>query len=294
LRTTLEVRTPYRLDLTVAALRRVSNNPIDVFTPDGRYVRTFSDDGSTFIVEVTQPRADAIDVLVSGGGPRARRYAQTAATMLGVEVDLRDWYRVVRKFPWLAELSREFRGLKPPRYPDLWEALCYAIVFQQLSIASASSIMHRLVERLSVPVAFEGLRLYPFPRPQAFVATRESSLRALGLSAAKAAYLKRAARDMLDGRIDARAIAALPSDEASLALQAIRGVGAWSAAVILLRGFGRLDVFPPADSGAARKMKSLSGDAAIDAHGLLGALGETRGMLYFHLLLGGLRRAESS
>ncbi len=176
---------------------------------------------------------------------------------------------------------------------DLWEALCYAIVFQQLSIASASSIMHRLVERLSTPVTFEGKRMYPFPRPHAFVATRESSLRVLGLSAAKAAYLKSAGRDVLDGNVDARAIEALPSDAASLALQAMRGIGAWSAAVVLLRGAGRLDVFPPADSGAARKMKILSANSTVDSHGLLAALGDTRGMLYFHLLLGRLRKTGS-
>jgi DNA-3-methyladenine glycosylase II len=203
---------------------------------------------------------------------------------------LRAWYRAVRPIPWLAELAREFRGVKPPRYPDLWEALCYAIVFQQLSIASASSIMHRLVERLSPPVEFEGVRLHPFPRPEAFVAARESTLRTLGLSAGKAAYVKAAAKDVLDGNVNAQKLQTLPSDAASVALQAIHGVGAWSAAVVLLRGLGRLDVFPPSDSGAARKMKLLSADAAIDSHGLLAALGDTRGMLYFHLLLGGLRR----
>ncbi|MBV8148706.1 MAG: DNA-3-methyladenine glycosylase 2 [Candidatus Eremiobacteraeota bacterium] len=289
MRATLEVRPPYRLDLTVDALRRVPNNPVDAFT-DGRYVRAFSDDDATAIVSVTQPRADAIEVLVSGAGSQAKRYVRTAATMLGADVDLRAWYRAVRPIPWLAELTRALRGLKPPRYPDLWEALCYAIVFQQLSIASASSIMHRLVERLSPAVSFEGVQLHPFPRPQAFVASRETSLRALGLSGAKAAYVRSVANDVLDGKLDARAIEALPSDEASLVLQRLRGVGAWSAAVILLRGLGRLDVFPPADSGAARKMKMLSADHAIDSHGLLAVLGDTRGMLYFHLLLGGLRR----
>jgi DNA-3-methyladenine glycosylase II len=290
--TTLQVRTPYRLDFTVTALQRVPGNPVDVFTPDGRYLRAFNDGAAPAVVEVSQPKPDAIAVRVSGKPASTKRHVQTVATMLGVDVDLREWYRAVRPIPWLAELTREFRGVKPPRYPDLWEALCYAIVFQQLSIASASSIMHRLVARLSTPETYDGVRLHPFPRPQAFVAARESALRALGLSAGKAAYVKAAAKDVLDGSIDARKLQALPSDEASVALQAIHGVGAWSAAVVLLRGLGRLDVFPPADSGAARKLKSLSADPAIDSHGLLAALGDTRGMLYFHLLLGGLHRGN--
>lgn len=285
-RTQLEVRTPYRLDLTIEALRRVRDNPVDVLTADGRYVRVLRDGAATAIVEVTQPRPDAIEVRLSGPGAMAKQDVRTVATMLGIDVDLRSWYRVVQAVPWLAQLARALRGLKPPRYPELWEALCYAIVFQQLSIASASSIMHRLVRRFSAPIAHEGVELYPFPRPEAFVALHESALRAVGLSAMKAAYLKSAARDVLDGRIDARAIEALPSDAACLALQAVHGVGAWSAAVVLLRGLGRLDVFPPTDSGAARKLKLLSANATIDSDELLAALGETRGMLYFHLLLG--------
>lgn len=286
-RTLLEVRTPYRLDLTVEALRRVRDNPVDVLTADGRYLRVLREGAATAVVEVTQPQPDAIEVRLSGSGV-AKRDVRTVATMLGVDVDLRDWFRVVRAIPWLARLARELRGLKPPRYPDLWEALCHAIVFQQISVIAAASVMHRLVRRFSASVEYGGVELYPFPRPEAFVATRESSLRAVGLSAMKAAYLKSAARDVLDGRIDARAIEALPSDGACLALQAVHGIGRWSAALVLLRGFGRLDVFPPADSGAARRLRLLSADAMINSDELLAALGETRGMLYFHLLLGAL------
>ena len=72
---------------------------------------------------------------------------------------------------------------------------------------------------------------------------------------------------------------------------ALRGIGPWSAAVILLRGLGRLDVFPLNDSGVAASLKLISGDATIDLDRLLLHLGDQRGMLYFHLLLGRLARA---
>lgn len=287
IRVPLEVRTPYRLDWTVEALRRVPTNPVDVMTAQGCYMRAFSDGNGTTIVEVTQPRRDAIDIRLSGSA--AKRHLQTVAMMLGANVDLRDWYRRVRAFPWLARLARDLRGLKPPRYPELWETLCHGIVFQQLSIVAAAAIMQRFVVRFSTPVANGKIRLYPFPRPHSIAAARESSLRQLGLSAMKASYLKAAAKGVLGGDIDAQTIESLPSDAASCALQALRGVGRWSAAVVLLRGFGRLDVFPPTDSGASRNMKVLSANPSIDSEKLLAALDGTRGMLYFHLLLGGLR-----
>lgn len=71
-------------------------------------------------------------------------------------------------------------------------------------------------------------------------------------------------------------------------MKAVRGVGCWSAAVILLRGVGRLNIFPPKESGASRNMKALSANPHIDAEKLLAVLDGTRGMLYFHPLPGGL------
>jgi len=67
----------------------------------------------------------------------------------------------------------------------------------------------------------------------------------------------------------------------------LRGIGPWSAANILLRGFGRLDTFPLADTGVAANMALLSEDPRIKADAVLDGLGDIRGLLYFHLLLGG-------
>jgi DNA-3-methyladenine glycosylase II len=106
------------------------------------------------------------------------------------------------------------------------------------------------------------------------------------LSAQKAKYVKSAARAVDSGSITAASIAALPSSDAALALRSLGGIGPWSAANILLRGFGRLDVFPPMDSGAKAGIKVLSGDPSVDLDLVLDTLGDMRGMLYFHLLLG--------
>ena len=67
-----------------------------------------------------------------------------------------------------------------------------------------------------------------------------------------------------------------------------RGIGPWTAAVIALRGLGRLDIFPEKDSGVAVSLKKLSGEAEADAAAILDTLGSQRGMLYYHLLLGRL------
>lgn len=248
-------------------------------------------DGDLAIVEVSQPRHDTLDVRITGA--RAERYLPTVAAMLGTDVDLRDWYRRVKPVPWLARLAKDLSGLKPPRYPQLWEALCHGIIFQQLSIVAAATIMRRFVMRFSKPLTIDSVILYPFPRPDLIQSARASALQSVGLSRMKAAYLKDAARSVLSSSISVASIEALPTDKALAALQSVRGIGRWSAAVVLLRGFGRLDVFPPLDAGASRSMKLLSANPKVDAAKLLQALDGSRGMLYFHLLLGSMREVIS-
>lgn len=282
---TLPVVVPYRLDLTVNALRRVRENVVDVVTDDGCYLRALSGPDGIDVIEVRQLEKDKLDVRVFGPGSLAR--LQTVTWMLGTDIDLRVWYKRVKAFPWLLELSRELRGLKPPRYPALWEALCHGIVFQQLSIAAAATIMKGMVERLSIPLEHRSIRLYPFPHPQAILEASESTMRTLGISRMKSSYLKNAATAVLDGTLRDDSIRGLPTAEAADELMRLRGIGPWSAANILLRGFGRLDTFPLADTGVAANMALLSGDPSIKADSVLDGLGDVRGLLYFHLLLGG-------
>ena len=80
----------------------------------------------------------------------------------------------------------------------------------------------------------------------------------------------------------------LPTPGLTTALVAHKGIGPWTAAVVALRGFGRLDVFPMNDSGATAGLRKLSGDAAIEAETVIDALRPQQGMLYYHLLLGRL------
>ena len=176
------------------------------------------------------------------------------------------------------------RGVKPPRYPTLWEACVNAIVYQQISIHAAGAILRRVIERLA-PAA-EGL--YAFPGAQTLVDADPEELRRLGLSINKITSLRAVARAILDGELNETTLTELATPELMAALTEHRGIGPWTAAVIALRGFGRLDLFPLNDSGVARSVRDLSGRADVDVEALLARLGDQRGMLYYHLLLGRL------
>ncbi|MBF6612934.1 MAG: DNA-3-methyladenine glycosylase 2 family protein [Chloroflexi bacterium] len=293
----LPVVPPYRLDLTVTVLRRTPQNLVDILTADGRYLRAITGTVSPLVLQAMQPSLGGpleATLYMSGSGTvaydedQARQMFVDVARTLGTRVDLEGFYEMASRERELAVIVREARGVKPPRYPSLWEAICNAVVYQQVSLEAATSTMRRFIAHFSHPVSFADNLLYAFPPPAAVLQTDPDILRTLGLSANKVRALQGAAATLLAGQLRAEELEELPSPEAMSRLTALRGIGPWTAAVILLRGFGRLDVFPAGDSGARRSIQGLlgsavDGDAALES--LPARLGPWRGMLYYHLLL---------
>ena len=285
--TVVPVRAPFRLDLTANVLRRLSSNVVDVF--DGTtYRRLIGDPRRPVLLEVRQTGTAVLTVTLTGSA--ADRYDATTVVerLLGTAADLRGFTRAAASVPWLAPLAAGARGVKPPRYPTLWETCVNAIVYQQVSIHAAGAILRRVIERYGRPQAVAGERIYPFPAAATLVDADADELRGLGLSINKVVALRRVGRAILDGELDEAGLDTLPTPELSAALVTHRGIGPWTAAVIALRGFGRLDTFPMNDSGVAKSIRDLTKQPDVDVDALLATLGEQRGMLYYHLLLGRL------
>jgi DNA-3-methyladenine glycosylase II len=276
--------------LTANALRRLAANVVDVIGENGTYYRAFERDGEIVVMSVRQSDAGTLEVRTTGND--AKRWTPIVARMLGTQADLTQWYARSARIAWLHRLAQAFEGVKPPRYASAWEACAHAIVFQQISIHAAGSIMRRAIESLGTPVAVGDVRCIPFPGPERWLTADEMTLRGAGLSRNKIAHLRSVAAAFLDGEVDETALEKLPTPQAAELLRGIRGIGPWSAAVVLLRGMGRLDTFPLRDSGVARSVALLAGEA-VDLDFVLETLGPVRGMLYYHLLLGRLRNQVS-
>jgi DNA-3-methyladenine glycosylase II len=285
--TIVPVSAPYRLDLTAVALRRLSTNVVDVFE-GGAYRRLLGDPAAPVLLRVEQVAPDALAVSLEG--PAAADYDPAALVRraLGAGVDLTAFYAGAASVPWLDRIARSARGVKPPRYPSLWETVCNAVVYQQVSIHAAGAILRRVIERYSTEVRIDGARLFAFPQPRTLLEADPADLRSAGLSLNKIAALKAIGAALAEGALDEAALERMPTPELLAALVAHKGIGPWTAAVVALRGFGRLDVFPMKDSGVAAALRALSGDPATQAEPIIAALAPQQGMLYYHLLLGRL------
>jgi DNA-3-methyladenine glycosylase II len=284
---------PFRLDLTAWVLRRRPENRVDRWDGE-RYERTFAAGRGVFEVFVTQARAGEapeLEVTLSGDlyGRTRAKMSRVIATMLGTEVDLSGFSRMLSLDGRLAGLAGPFEGLKPPRFPTVFEALVNGIVFQQLSLATGVALLNRLVTACG-PASGSGS--HAFPSPSEILALDASRLRGLGFSFSKARTLLDSAAAASEGLLDAEGLAGMSDDEVLAVLQPLKGVGRWTAEYVLLRGLGRLSVFPGDDVGARNKLctwLNLTHDldyAAVKA--ITAAWQPYAGLVYFCLLLKGL------
>lgn len=279
------VASPYRLDLTVSALRRLSTNIVDVLTPEGEYVRAIGGARRPVVVRVKQEHPDSIAVTIDGARSEHAQVLALVRRILGVDRELTHFDRAAARMPWLRALALRMRGVKPPRYPSLWEAFVNAIAFQQVSLHAASAIVRRLITTLGQPVESEDTLSYVFPSAAQVLGARDELLRSAGLSAGKLATLRRAGEALASGAMSEAMLEERPSADAAALLRQIKGIGPWTATVILLRGLGRLDVFPMNDTSVARNLALVAGSTPLDVGKILDALSPQQGMLYYHLLL---------
>ena len=286
---------PFRLDLTVWTARRRSGNAVDRW--DGHiYRRTWVLHGTPVEIAVEQS-GSRLHVCATGAGrlpPDARlRVTAMLERTLGLRVDLTAFYRFARGDRKLRPLVERFRGVKPPRFPTLFEALLNAFACQQFSIVVGLELLNRLARTYGV--ASPDGKAHAFPHPKILGSSRIDSLKRLGFSRAKSLAMIELARGVASGRLDLERFAGLDDDAAVAALGALRGVGRWTAEYVLLRGFGRLQIFPGDDVGAQNALgrwlgrRGLSGYDAVER--ALATWRPWAGLIYFHLLLTGLAEA---
>jgi DNA-3-methyladenine glycosylase II len=177
--------------------------------------------------------------------------------------------------------------VKPPRFPSLFEALVNGIACQQVSLDVGITLLNRLAGTFGEEAG--GHRA--FPLPGALASTTEGQLRALGFSAARSRALLELAERVAAADELFIGLETLDDAAAAARLEQLRGVGRWTAEYALLRGLGRLDVFPGDDVGARRRLERWLGLRPLDYAGVRRITAQWQpwaGMVYFHLLLRGL------
>ena len=152
--------------------------------------------------------------------------------------------------PIMAGLIASLPPITPkPEEPDFYLTLLRSVVGQQLSVKAAATIFARFIN------------LFPsqYPNPEEVLLLLDEQLRGVGLSGQKSGYVRAVAEFKLAGELEPEVISHLEDEALIKHLTSIKGVGRWTAEMLLMFALEREDVFPLDDLGIQNAMKKRYG-----------------------------------
>ncbi|WP_127579035.1 DNA-3-methyladenine glycosylase family protein [Paenibacillus koleovorans] len=275
LTTTLSIPTPetFRFRETLHYLTRSPAELLHQVEGDRVYkLLELGKDGLPQIVEIAE-NAGQLEIRLAVTGDRTgtfdekvilKKAADYVREWFDLDRDLSPFYDLATDNPLLEPLTRDFYGLRIIGVPDLFEALCWAIIGQQVNLTFAYTLKKRLVETYGRSVTWNNRTHWRFPRPAELLqqATVEK-LRQLQLTGKKAEFLLGIAQLMEEDSLSKPALLAAVAEAggdfraAEELLTAIRGIGPWTAHYVGMRCLRNPQALPVGDAGLQNALKQL-------------------------------------
>lgn len=262
-----ELPLPDYFDLK-ACLAYMNRSPLEcLFRPDDEGVnRLFILEGEPLLVRLTTAAEQPPSLqatLLSGAVPGAEATAWLVRYIVewfDLDRDLAPFYGIADRDPLLQPLAVSERGLRIIGIPDLFEALCWAILGQQVNLAFAYRLKHRLTAEYGTSLEYEGHTYYHFPAPEVFLTVTQEELCSLQLTRNKARTVLEVAALIAGGGLSREELLALPSpEEAEARLLKLRGIGPWTSQYVRMRCLRDTTAYPVGDVGLQNVVKHLTG-----------------------------------
>jgi DNA-3-methyladenine glycosylase II len=164
------------------------------------------------------------------------------AFFLSLEDDLQPFYRLGQTDLNFAPLIDQLYGYHQVKFLTPFEAACWAVLTQRTPFSTAHEIKQALVENLGGFLSQDGRSYAAFPEPEKIAALSQHDLAGLVRNQRKAGYLSAIAAAFC--QVDEKFLRTEAKSKVETWLRQIKGIGAWSAAFILLRGLGRTESVP--------------------------------------------------
>ena len=229
----------------------------------GAYRRSVIVDGHAgWLVARLEPRRAAVELIVSASlSPRLMAVVARVRALFDADAHPAVIAERLGADPTLAAAIAARPGLRVPGGFDGFELAVRAILGQQVSVAAATTLSGRLVDRLGSanPGAPPGVDRH-FPTAARLADAGPAAIAAIGLPAARAGSIARLAEEVAAGRLDVGPGAA---PEATItALEALPGIGPWTAHYLAMRALRWPDAFPAGDLIVRRALGVATSRAA--------------------------------
>ncbi|MHC1780874.1 MAG: DNA-3-methyladenine glycosylase [Bacteroidales bacterium] len=150
-----------------------------------------------------------------------------------------------RRSPELGVVIERVGYLKREIIPNLFEALVMSIVSQQISGRAAETILARFV------------KLIGSITPEMIISTEAEQIRACGISGRKESYIRGAAHAAASGEIDFASLESLEDEKVIEILTSLKGVGVWTAEMLLIFSLRRANILSWGDFAIKRSIMKL-------------------------------------
>ncbi|MBW4084774.1 DNA-3-methyladenine glycosylase [Paenibacillus sp. S150] len=259
-----ELPLPELFDFDVC-LEYLKRSPLECLyrTDQEGVTRYFKLDNHPVLIRLTVPGGSRMRVtLLHGAIPASDALewlARYIAEWFDLDRDLAPFYRLAEADPLLGPLAAQHRGLRIVGIPDLFEALCWAILGQQVNLAFAYRLKRQLTAAYGEALEWEGHTYYAFPGPEVFAEVPQEELCALQLTRSKARTVLDVAALTASGALSREELLNLSPEAAEQRLLQIRGVGPWTSQYVRMRCLDDPSAFPAGDVGLQNAVKFLAG-----------------------------------
>jgi 3-methyladenine DNA glycosylase/8-oxoguanine DNA glycosylase len=285
MRLTLPARLPFSLATVVGSHGWVRLAPFGADTRTGGLIYVARLDPAQVVELLIQEASGGVSVEVDGQLSEAEQdvVACQVTWMLGLEQDFSAFYALAREEPKLAHVEERALG-RILRCPTLFEDTVKTILTTNTSWAGTIRMVQALVSQLGEPLPSDPTQ-HAFPTPERLAATDVETLRSAARLGYRAPYIVELARAVASGELDLESlrVADIPTAELRKRLLAIKGVGGYAAANLLMI-LGRYD-FVPVDSWAMKMVShewyggEAVGQAEVEA--AFERWGEWKGLAYW-------------
>jgi DNA-3-methyladenine glycosylase II len=233
----------------------VDDHSITKLLPIGRehvLVRITGDPDGSLLVEFIGP-----SIIASEESVRAAA-AGYVWDWFDLDVDLGPFYELADRDPLLGSIIREFYGLRNVGIPDLFEALCWGVIGQQINLTFAYTLKRRFVESFGEHITWDDRKYWIFPTSEAIAQLEVSDLTPLQFTSKKSEYIIGIAKLLTEGALSKSKLLDIGDSKLiEKELIGIRGIGPWTANYVLMRCLRAPSAFPIDDVGLHNAIKHL-------------------------------------
>lgn len=209
-------------------------------------------DGDIFLISVSEQKSDLVITVLKGEPNTAQRadILNYVTDWFDINTDIKPFYKKLEANKKLAYMGEEFKGLRLIGIPDLFEALCWSIIGQQINLTFAYKLKRRMVEAFGLKVEYEGVTHLLLPEYKRLAQVTVPELRAMQFSDKKAEYIITVAKAFAAGTLSKDILLATKGLEArQQLLTQLKGIGIWTANYALMKSLREQGSIPHGDVG---------------------------------------------